>query len=244
MAGAGERGRPVISRTLVLGAVVFVSLLSGHSRGVAQSDGEEESIRPWGRVAFNLLAGRPVGEFANSVDLGLGWDLAGSVFWGGSDRIALRATLGGVIYGWERENPGSGIRRTTTNEISHFRLGPEYSWALGNFRPFMHASVGLVSFVTTEKERESWWREGTETQIIGDYAGSLGVGAGLDVEVRGGHSPIFLTIGGEYHRNGSTRYLTEGAGVRNPDGTLTLHPTISQANLVTFRIGAAFLFFG
>ena len=34
------------------------------------------------------------------------------------------------------------------------------------------------------------------------------------------------------------------AAVHDPGGVSTMHPTVSGANLVTFRIGAAFMFFG
>ena len=234
----------MFSRVLPFGSILFLLLILGPSSGTAQTDGADQEVRPRGRVAFNLLAGRPVGEFANAAAIGLGWDIEGSLFWKGSDRIALRAALGGVIYGWEREKTGTGMRRTTTNDLTLLQVGPEYSWPLGNFRPFVHASVGITSFVTTENEKDSWWRDGTETQILGDYTGSMAVGAGLDVKVREGSNPVLLTLGGDYHRNGSARYLTEGAAVHNPDGSLTMHPSVTQANLVTFRIGAAFMFDG
>jgi len=227
---------------------ILLCLLVLPSGATAQSD---DDVRAYGRGALSLLAGHAVGEFAEHVGFGVGFDLAGSVFLGGSGRIALRAAVGGVTYGRERGaecggrgGPCSEPRRTTINDISFLEVGPEYSWPLGDLRPFVYGTVGLASFVTTVKEKNHWWEGGDETQILGDYAGSLGVGAGLDVKVRGGRSPILLTVGGQYHRNGSARYLTKGAVVDSADGSLTFLPNVSQSNLVTFRIGVAFMFTG
>jgi hypothetical protein len=42
-----------------------------------------------------------------------------------------------------------------------------------------------------------------------------------------------------YHGNGEVEYLTEGGIIDHPDGSITLNPIRSQANLLTFTIGGS-----
>jgi hypothetical protein len=44
-------------------------------------------------------------------------------------------------------------------------------------------------------------------------------------------------LGVRYHGNGEVEYLKEGDIQDNPDGTITITPTRSEANLLTFQIG-------
>jgi hypothetical protein len=48
---------------------------------------------------------------------------------------------------------------------------------------------------------------------------------------------VLLDLGVKYHGNGEVEYLKKGDIVDNPDGTITITPTRSQANLLTFQIG-------
>ena len=64
------------------------------------------------------------------------------------------------------------------------------------------------------------------------------VGGGLRFRL-GGPRSILLDLGAEYHRNGVAEYLREGDIVDNPDGTITILPNRSEANVVTLRIGVS-----
>ena len=72
---------------------------------------------------------------------------------------------------------------------------------------------------------------------ISDAVYSLKYGGGLRFRM-GGHSRrIFLDLGVERHDNGTANYLTKGDIQDNPDGTVTLFPNRSDADLTTFRLG-------
>jgi hypothetical protein len=52
--------------------------------------------------------------------------------------------------------------------------------------------------------------------------------------------PVLVDIGAEYHRNGVAEYLRRGDILDHPDGTITLFPNRTEANLVTFQVGVSF----
>jgi hypothetical protein len=53
-----------------------------------------------------------------------------------------------------------------------------------------------------------------------------------------------MDVGAEYNRNGVADYLAEGDIVDNPDGSLTLYPSRTEANYVTMRLGLSIPFGG
>ena len=55
----------------------------------------------------------------------------------------------------------------------------------------------------------------------------------------GGHRPVYLDLGVEQHHNGIANYLTRGDIVDHPDGSVTIYPNRSEANLMTFRLGVS-----
>jgi hypothetical protein len=72
---------------------------------------------------------------------------------------------------------------------------------------------------------------------------ALRAGGGLRFRF-GGPGSLAMDVGAEYHRNGVTEYLVEGDIVDNPDGSVTLYPNRSEANLLSFRIGVSIPFGG
>lgn len=57
------------------------------------------------------------------------------------------------------------------------------------------------------------------------------------MNIKGGRTPIDLNLGVRYHENGVVTYLREGDILDHPDGSVTLFPIVSEANLMSFRIG-------
>jgi hypothetical protein len=62
-------------------------------------------------------------------------------------------------------------------------------------------------------------------------------GGGLLISLSRGRTSVLLDLGVRYHGNGEVEYLKEGDIQDNPDGTITITPTRSEANLLTFQIG-------
>jgi hypothetical protein len=197
------------------------------------------------RLTGGLVVGQPVGAFAAAEGPAVGWELAARVPLDGTDRVALRVFLGDLLYGWKREklcgsawNSCSWPEAWTTNSVSFGGIGPEVSFDVGPFRPYLAGFVGFGLFGTTESVR-GWWfdTEAEERDLLSHAAFSGGVGAGFDLELRGGESPVVLNMGVQYHRHGMVRYLTGGDVVHDPDGTVSLFPRLGPANLLSWRIG-------
>ena len=98
--------------------------------------------------------------------------------------------------------------------------------------------MGFGFFNTTSSLESIWGSEDHfTTQNLGDGNVAWGVGWGLEVSLTRGRVPIALNFGARYHENGVMEYLTEGDIVDHPDGSITLYPIESEANLVSYRFG-------
>jgi hypothetical protein len=189
--------------------------------------------------------GDPLGEFSYHVDAGYGAEFYGRIPLEPQGLVSLRADLGFLIYGYESERvcfEGVGCRvqarLQTTNNIFFGGIGPELALPLSWVRPYVNASLGFGYFNTTSSLESLWGEEDLfSTENLGDGAFSLGVGWGLEMNVRRGRMPVDINLGARYHRNGVMRYLTEGDILDNPDGSITLFPVVSEANLISYRIG-------
>jgi hypothetical protein len=54
-----------------------------------------------------------------------------------------------------------------------------------------------------------------------------------------GRRPVFFDIGVDRHVNGVASYLTVGDIVDNSDGSITVYPNRTEANLMTYRFGVS-----
>jgi hypothetical protein len=232
----------MFARTSALGLILFFCAASGAS---AQQEGYVPA--QW-HVGINFLVGDPTGEFATFVDDSYGAEFTGRVAMDPSGWISLRGDLGFMIYGHEETHvcfEGVGCRvqaeMTTTNNIFFGGVGPELAMPMSWGRPYVHAFMGFGYFNTATSLHDDW---GTEyystTEHLGDGTVSWGAGFGLELNVRRGWNPIALTLGARYHENGEMEYLTEGDIVDNPNGSITLYPVRSEANMWSYRIGLMF----
>ena len=46
-----------------------------------------------------------------------------------------------------------------------------------------------------------------------------------------------IDLGVTRHDNGTVSYLTKGDIVDNPDGSITMNPNLSEADLLSFNVG-------
>jgi len=200
---------------------------------------------PAAAVGMSFLIGDPIGEFSDFVDTGYGAEFFGRIPLEPEGLVSLRADLGFLIYGYESSRvcfDGVGCRvearLQTSNGIFFGGIGPELALPLDGLRPYVNAFLGFGYFSTTSSLESLWGEEDHfTTENLGDGAFSWGWGGGLEVNLRNGRVPIDLDIGARYHENGVMRYLTKGDILDNPDGSITLFPIVSEANLMSYRIG-------
>lgn len=211
---------------------------------LAGSVESQERRNPRGFLGLAFVVGDPVGNLGLFFDDGFGGQLTGALPFADDGRLRLRADLGFLVYGHERLefcHPVScrvGVDLTTTNTIFHAGVGPEYALATGVFEPYVYATTGLSYFATISSLSGDGDRDDfAETTNYDDVVMAWKIGGGMRLRVIDGHRPVSLDFGVERHQNGIANFLTEGDIVDNPDGTVTLFPNRSEANLVMFRFG-------
>jgi hypothetical protein len=193
------------------------------------------------------LYARPVGEFRDYVEHGGGLGL--NVVWPVrvESPLALRADGGFIVYGSETRSlcfPGScrvEVDITTTNSIAFLNVGPQLMLPEGTFRPYVNAGAGFSYFNTTSSIKGSDNNNDpfASTNNFDDITFSWAGGGGLLISLSSGHTPILLDLSARYHGNGNAEYLKKGDIIDNPDGSITLTPTRSEANLMTFQVGVS-----
>jgi hypothetical protein len=212
---------------------------------------EEEPIRPLRAVAGGgLIVARPVGEFQDYV--GTGWGLSGhfALRLDRSGILNLRGDGGFIVYGHEKKrvcfSSTVGCRieldLTTSNNIGYFSIGPELAFPGGPVQPYINASLGFSWFGTVSSVDgvDNVDDDIASTTNFEDFTFAWQTGTGLRVPLGIGRTPIYIDLGARYNLNGRVEYLTEGGIIDHPDGSITLNPITSDANLVTFVIGASF----
>lgn len=195
--------------------------------------------------AFVIAA--PVGEFDDYV--GTGWGLSGHLVVNLEREGLLGVRIGGGFVNYGREtrrvcfSQTVGCRvevdLTTTNNIFFAAIGPELAVPTGPIRPYINASIGFAYFATTSSVEDiTGTDEIASTTNFDDFTGAWHTGGGIRIPL-GTSTPIRVDLGISYHGNGQVEYLTEGGIIDNPDGSITLDPILSDANLLTFNIGVS-----
>ncbi|MDH3205637.1 MAG: hypothetical protein OEO79_03455 [Gemmatimonadota bacterium] len=222
--------------------VLAVGFLLLSAEGLAA----QEYPEPRAFLGLSFVAGNPVGDLGTFFDQGFGAQLGGSWAMTEDRRLRLRADLGGVVYGHERiamcfpTTCRIGVDLTTTNNIFFAGVGPEYAFTSGAFEPYVFGTIGMSYFATISSL--SGANDGADyfdTTNYSDVVMAWKVGGGARVRVRRGRRPISLDFGIERHENGIANFLTEGDILDNPDGSVSLFPNRSEANLMTFRFGVS-----
>jgi opacity protein-like surface antigen len=214
----------------------------------AQSPEPLQPIRGYGGAGF--LIATPAGEFDDYV--GTGWGLGGNFTFNlDSDGIVgLRLGAGFVNYGRETkrvcfsQTVGCRIEvdLTTNNNIFYGNIGPELTVPAGIIRPYVNAGIGFAYFATTSTVEDisgAGDDDIASTTNFDDVTFAWLAGGGLRIRLSSGQNPFHLDFGVQYHGNGEVEYLTEGGIEDNLDGSITLNPILSEANLLTFSIGAS-----
>lgn len=205
-----------------------------------------ENTIPRSYLGGELTIASPQGEFANYIDGGWGGGLHYLLRLDRDGWVALRADASLLNYGHERQrvllSPTVGGRitldLTTDNNIAFFGVGPQIGVPTGALRPYVNGFAG-VSYIYTESSvsgSSSAERFASSTNFD-DASFAYGGGAGLYIPLSHRRNPVSLDLGVTYRHNGSAEYLREGDITDNPDGSITLHPVLSETNLLAFRVG-------
>jgi hypothetical protein len=193
----------------------------------------------------DLALSQPKGEFANNVPNGYGFDLTGMFRLDPQGYFNLRADLGGVRYGHERQRigfPVSGrvaVDLNTDNQIGFGAFGVQLQIPDGWFRPYANAAVAATYFWTESSisgadNSESF----LQTTNLDDWSHAWVFGGGVMIPF--GRSIGALNLGARYHYGASATYLKEGDITDNPDGSINLNPRNSKTDLVLWQLGVSF----
>lgn len=225
-------------------ALVIVALLVAAGPATAQEP--PGPIR--GYAGGGLIAAQPVGEFGRFIDWGFG--AGGHFVWNleRSGALGVRVDGGFVNYGRERQRVclsttvGCRIQvdLTTTNDIAFGSIGPQIALSRGPVQPYVNASVGFAYFSTSSSvEGVDDNDDEFNTTNFDDLTFAWQAGAGLRIPVSMARLPVFIDVGARYNTNGSVEYLREGDIIDHPDGSITLTPQRSDADLVTYVLGVS-----
>jgi hypothetical protein len=196
-------------------------------------------------VGGDLALSQPKGEFANNVPNGYGFDLTGMLRLDPQGYFNLRADLGGIRYGHERQRigfPVSGrvaVDLNTDNQIGFGAFGVQLQIPDGWFRPYANAAVAATYFWTESSisgadNSESF----LQTTNLDDWSHAWVFGGGVMIPF--GRSIGALNLGARYHYGASATYLKEGDITDNPDGSINLNPRNSKTDLVLWQLGVSF----
>lgn len=236
--------RTFTNRIILAGTLALVGL-AFPGRGTAQD--AFDNLK--GEVFGYLNLAVPVGDFRNHVDLGGGTGFGAVLFLGENRLAGLRAEGGFVIYGTEtvqrpfsKTVPEVQVDVQFNNSIFTAGLGPQVYMGTGPIRPYIYGTVGFAYFSTSTSIRGQYQDEEIASSTnFDDFQLSLVGGGGLSVEVRGGQNPISVDLSASYQHNGLTEYLAGGNDNLTPlrGGGVLVDPILSDANLMTYRVGVS-----
>lgn len=244
-------GWRVSTGMLLLAAVTMGSAVDAAAQDWRGS--RDNSGTPRGWVDVSLVGADPIGDFGDLVDGGFGANVGGRFAIDRAGALSLRLDGGFMVYGHERTSlcfpPPIGCRigadLTTTNHIGYVGVGPEFAIP-GSVSPYVFGTVGFSYFGTSSSI--SGLNDGEElfnTRHYSDFVTATRVGGGIRTRVGSTDAgPVAFDIGVEYHRNGVAEYLREGDILDHPDGSITLFPNRTEANMLVLRLGVSFGFGG
>jgi len=223
------RGLGVVS-VLMLGVT---SVSQAQFRGLREV---EPSVGP--QAGVDLLFGVPQGEFRQFVQSvgGFGGFLTVPVTRSG---LGIRLEGSMVFHGG---NCYSGCALETTSYIGTLRAGPQVTLGTGAVRLYGLATAGFSYFSTDVNDRYGCGCYGYDgTTLQDDFTGSWEAGGGILMTV-GRRGRVALDLGARYQDNGRATYLNNSSVQSNGDGTFTVTPIRTSANLVLYHLGVSFTF--
>lgn len=198
---------------------------------------------PGGQIGVSFSAADARGDLGFAIDQGFGLEVNGGIPLAAEGHLRLRLDGGFLIYGMEHIDYCEFSCRvltelTTTNSILFAGVGPELVLARGDIQPYVYATAGATWFVTSSSiDYNDGFGPVAETTNYTDH--TLGFRYGGGIRFRSGGN-VSIDLGVTRHDNGLVSYLTKGDIVDNPDGTITMNPNLSEADLLSFQVGLSF----
>lgn len=197
-----------------------------------------------GLIGFNGSLARPTGEFQEFVDWGGGLGMYGVVNFDRRNQIGLRMGGSLVVYGHEsypaQLTPSIGriwVDVQTENFIVDFGVGPQFTFGRGPIRPYVYGTAGFSYFATVSSlDGVDGGPDFAQTTNFDDITYALTGGGGLLLNVS---RRVAIDMSAQWTFNDEVDYLTRGDIEDNWDGSITVYPIRSEANLMTFRFGLA-----
>jgi hypothetical protein len=204
-------------------------------------------------LGVDFLVGLPQNAFRDNVRE-KGYGLAGHIGVFIKDTpIMVGVDIGYLNYGTEeREEPLSGnvpdviVDVKTTNNIFMLHGFARVQPQDGPVRPYFEGLWGFKYLFTRTAIVDNWYeQEIVSSTNFDDFAGSWGLGAGVDIRIwdgsnrpRGGNVfDISLNLSARYLWGAEAEYLKKGSIVRDPDGGVTYFVHRSKTDMLMPRIG-------
>lgn len=239
----GERGAASL--------LVILSMMLSITTTEAQQNAPSPLVPAPAWFGLEGVSLRPVGEFRHYVGSGAGVNTSLAVHFGHRRTIAIRAELSESNYGEEVRsipNPLLPLELVTRYQVLSTHIGPQVTMPIGPVRIFLAGGAGFSRFAT-----KTWVRVpgasdnqgASQTQFHRtSFLYVAEFGAMLPVLSIGEGLPLAIGFSTCYLHNGRVSYLKPGAIQVNPDTTVSMFPTTSQANIVHLRLGLVLGFGG
>jgi hypothetical protein len=232
-------------------ALLALATLALAAPAAAQEE-EPAGPRPLSRftVGGNGIVTQPVGDLEGRIGTGGGLALHG--IFRVASALGVRLEGGFASYAHERTNACFSITvgcrihldLNTYYSLVFVNAGPQLTLPVGPLRPYAHGGAGFAAFFANSSVSGEHGGEGAfSTSHFDDFTFAWTGGGGLLVPISIRGVPVAIDAGATYHGNGVAEYLREEDGITdNPDGSITVHPTRSQANGVSYRLGVSVTF--
>jgi opacity protein-like surface antigen len=229
----------------VAGVLLAMVTLASAPVVLAQELPTERVPTRWS-LSGGVVVAQPVGEFSEYVGTGFGAAMQALFRIDPSGILSLRGDIGFVNYGNETrrvcfsQTVGCRVQLdlTTSNNIALVGFGPHIELPTPYARPYVHAGIGAAYFGTTSSVRGTNRSDDFASSTnFDDLTFSWLAGTGLNIPITRTATPVSVQLGVRYHGNGNAEYLRRGDISDHPDGSITMNPTRSEANLITYQIG-------
>lgn len=228
--------------------LLFLAATAGSAQrrsGLREVEGSRGGRSSWGSFGLAVAGGTAVGDFSERVgengmagintNLSFNFNRRGTAAlridgsylqYGSESRPLPPAASGGLLAG----------DMSTSFYVASLRAGPEFVLGTGRVRPYIFGTAGIAYFATSTSVGIC-----CGTTNYHDAVTSLAGGGGLRIDIS--HSrrrPVGLDLGVIYAKNGEVNYLREGDILTNSDGSYTLEPVRSEADLFLLQVGLSF----
>ncbi|HTY06283.1 MAG TPA: hypothetical protein VMC86_07190 [Gemmatimonadales bacterium] len=229
-----------VTRGVVVAALLSVTL-SAAAR--AQWRGLREVSPSNGPVAgIDLLFGVPQGRFHQFVQSVGGFGGFLTVPLDRHGVLGLRVDGSMVFHGGDCY---LGCNLETSSYIGSLRLGPQLTVGHGRIRAYGLATAGFSYFATDVSDHydcgcfDPWYSDGGSSTLLDDFTGSWEAGGGLQLFL-GRRQRVAVDLSVRYENNGRATYLNNASVTSNGDGTFTIAPLRTSANLILYHVGVSF----